>query len=231
MREVSVMFNLDHPHVLKFVNWYMCRLSFSCSFFFLLSYDLQHSMLYFTIYIYFLLVLCVFSNKCLIKATINMWIDDDIYDYDVQRVNVHRYETSRHVWVILEYCTGGDLVNIIRQDLKLPEHPISLFAHSILLGQSPFYSLSLSLYLSVFVFVLLFQYIYEYSLLLSLALSRALSVCLGLQHVHANGFIHGSLKPSNLLINEYGMIKLSGFGLSTAVPTEEHEAGQSVRRG
>ena len=72
MREVSVMFNLDHPHVLKFVNWYMCRLSFSCSFFFLLSYDLQHSMLYFTIYIYFLLVLCVFSNKCLIKATINM---------------------------------------------------------------------------------------------------------------------------------------------------------------
>ena len=36
----------------------------------------------------------------------------------------------------------------------------------------------------------------------------------GLQYLHENGIIFGDLKPSNVLLNEYGNLKLSDFGNS-----------------
>jgi serine/threonine protein kinase len=49
-----------------------------------------------------------------------------------------------------------------------------------------------------------------------LIVTRALE---GLAHAHANGFVHGDVKPSNLLVGTYGKkrrAKLADFGLRTA---------------
>lgn len=59
----------------------------------------------------------------------------------------------------------------------------------------------------------------------------------GLQQTHACGYLHGDLRPSNVLIDEYGILKLSGFGLARAVSSEEEEeeerggCGASAREG
>jgi serine/threonine-protein kinase ULK4 len=36
----------------------------------------------------------------------------------------------------------------------------------------------------------------------------------GLSYLHSNGIIFSDLKPSNILINEYNILKLCDFGLS-----------------
>jgi len=38
-----------------------------------------------------------------------------------------------------------------------------------------------------------------------------------LVYLHSNGIIFGDLKPSNILVNEYGTLKLSDFGLSKRI--------------
>ncbi|XP_007035458.2 PREDICTED: serine/threonine-protein kinase RUNKEL [Theobroma cacao] len=38
------------------------------------------------------------------------------------------YETSAHLWLVLEYCTGGDLMTLLRQDGQLPEDSIHFLA-------------------------------------------------------------------------------------------------------
>ncbi len=63
--QVSIMYALDHPNVLKFINW---------------------------------------------------------------------YETNHHIWLILEYCTGGDLLKLIRTDQRLPEPAVAQLARDILVG-------------------------------------------------------------------------------------------------
>ena len=73
------------------------------------------------------------------------------------------------MWLILEYCVGGDLMALLKQDLALPEASIHDFARD---------------------------------------------AAVALQYVHAHGVVHCDLKPSNLLLDENGRIKLGGFGLS-----------------
>lgn len=34
------------------------------------------------------------------------------------------YETSAHLWLVLEYCVGGDLMTLLQQDGKLPEDSV-----------------------------------------------------------------------------------------------------------
>ncbi|XP_047307666.1 serine/threonine-protein kinase RUNKEL-like [Impatiens glandulifera] len=38
------------------------------------------------------------------------------------------YETSAHLWLVLEYCVGGDLMSLLKQDKQLPEDSIHIFA-------------------------------------------------------------------------------------------------------
>ncbi len=80
-----------------------------------------------------------------------------------------RYETTNHLWLILEYCVGGDLVSLLRQDSKLPESSVHDFGRDLVVA---------------------------------------------LQYLHTNSIIYCDLKPSNILMDENGRLKLGGFGLS-----------------
>ncbi|CAN0418115.1 unnamed protein product, partial [Ectocarpus sp. 12 AP-2014] len=91
------------------------------------------------------------------------------------------YETRNNVWLILEFCTGGDLLTLIKQDHQEPESAVRLFGVDLLAG---------------------------------------------LQQTHACGYLHGDLRPSNVLIDEYGILKLSGFGLARGVSWEDEEKGE-----
>ncbi|KAH9098186.1 hypothetical protein LEN26_016623 [Aphanomyces euteiches] len=86
------------------------------------------------------------------------------------------YESSNHIWIIFEFCIGGDLLNLITLDKSLPESSIKNFGHDLVRG---------------------------------------------LHYLHTNGIIYCDLKPANVLIDEYGCLKLSDFGLARKIPTEE----------
>jgi len=97
--------------------------------------------------------------------------------YALQHVNILKfinwYETSRHIWIIVEYCSGGTLLDILKQDNKLPEISIKIFTWQILNA---------------------------------------------LQYIHAKAFIYADLKPSNILLNEFGNVKIKNFHLTKTIP-------------
>ncbi|KAG6619989.1 ULK/ULK protein Kinase [Phytophthora cinnamomi] len=74
------------------------------------------------------------------------------------------YESSNHIWLILEYCMGGDLLNLITQDKQLPESAVKSFG---------------------------------------------IELVAGLQYLHANSILYCDLKPANVLIDEFGSLKIS----------------------
>ncbi|KAG5403393.1 hypothetical protein IGI04_009512 [Brassica rapa subsp. trilocularis] len=79
------------------------------------------------------------------------------------------YETSAHMWLVLEYCVGGDLRTLLQQDCKLPEDSVYGLAYDLVIA-------------------LLF--------------------------LHSKGITYCDLKPSNILLDENGHIKLCDFGLA-----------------
>ncbi|KAE8734157.1 1-deoxy-D-xylulose 5-phosphate synthase family protein [Hibiscus syriacus] len=79
------------------------------------------------------------------------------------------YETSAHLWLVLEFCTGGDLMTLLQQDGKLPEDSIHFLAYDLVKA---------------------------------------------LQYLHSKGIIYCDLKPSNILLDENGHIKLCDFALA-----------------
>lgn len=46
------------------------------------------------------------------------------------------YETRNHLWIIFEYCPGGDLYTIIDTDKKLPENSVRKFGYELIEGLS-----------------------------------------------------------------------------------------------
>ena len=79
------------------------------------------------------------------------------------------YETTNHLWLILEYCVGGDLMSLLRQDVRLPESSVHDFGRDMVVA---------------------------------------------LQYLHASSVVYCDIKPSNVLLDENGRLKLGGFGLS-----------------
>lgn len=53
------------------------------------------------------------------------------------------YETRNHCWIIIEYCSGGDLYSLIEKDVKLPENTIKKLAYELLEGLSYLHSLGI----------------------------------------------------------------------------------------
>lgn len=78
-----------------------------------------------------------------------------------------RYETHNHLWLILEYCVGGDLKSLLQQDLCLPVESVHDLGRDLIAAT---------------------------------------------QHLHSKGIIHCDLKPTNVLLDENGVIRLGGFG-------------------
>lgn len=50
------------------------------------------------------------------------------------------YETRNNLWLILEYCTGGDLESLLKQDGYLPETSVRIFGLDILAGLKVWFS-------------------------------------------------------------------------------------------
>ena len=46
------------------------------------------------------------------------------------------YETRNHLWIIFEYCPGGDLLKLLEDDKRLPEQTIRKFAYELVEGLS-----------------------------------------------------------------------------------------------
>ncbi|XP_074642606.1 serine/threonine-protein kinase ULK4-like [Tubulanus polymorphus] len=53
------------------------------------------------------------------------------------------YETSNHLWLVVELCTGGSLETLIVQDSHLPESAIQKFGHDIVTGLHHIHSLGM----------------------------------------------------------------------------------------
>lgn len=96
--------------------------------------------------------------------------------HELQHKNVLKfynwYETRNHLWIIFEYCAGGDLYGLIETDKKLPEDSVRKMAFELVEG---------------------------------------------LSYMHSNGIIYSDLKPSNILLNEFGVLKFCDFGLSKKI--------------
>lgn len=58
--------------------------------------------------------------------------------HELQHDNVVRfaewYETSNHLWLVVELCTGGSLGTLLRQDGRLPESCVRQFATDLVAG-------------------------------------------------------------------------------------------------
>ncbi|KAE9044838.1 hypothetical protein PR002_g2567 [Phytophthora rubi] len=96
------------------------------------------------------------------------------------------YESSNHIWLILEYCMGGDLLNLITQDKQLPETAVKSFG---------------------------------------------IELVAGLQYLHANSILYCDLKPANVLIDEFGSLKLADFGLARRIPGSDTAATRPLAPG
>ncbi|KAJ4797579.1 Serine/threonine-protein kinase [Rhynchospora pubera] len=94
------------------------------------------------------------------------------------------YETSAHLWLILEYCVGGDLRTLLDKDERMPESSI----HDL-----------------------------------------ALDLVLALQYLHSKGIVYCDLKPSNILMDEYGHMKLCDFGLAQRLSDTDKISPVSMR--
>ena len=94
------------------------------------------------------------------------------------------YETRNNLWLIVEYCTGGDLASLLQQDHHLPEESIRIFGLDLLSG---------------------------------------------LKYLHQLGVLHCDLQPRNILIDEYGILKISDFKYARKIPKSlQNDDGNST---
>ena len=96
------------------------------------------------------------------------------------------YETQNHLWLILEYCVGGDLLALLRQDEALPPKSVAAFGRDL---------------------------------------------AVALRVLHKSGTLHCDLKPSNVLVDENGRLKLCGFGLAKKTADAAKDGPEGVSGG
>ncbi|XP_074431353.1 serine/threonine-protein kinase ULK4 isoform X4 [Larus michahellis] len=80
----------------------------------------------------FVAVLC--TDKCK-RAEITNWVR---LTHEIRHKNIvtfHEwYETSNHLWLVVELCTGGSLESVIAQDEHLPEDVVREFGVDLITG-------------------------------------------------------------------------------------------------
>ncbi|NXE19486.1 ULK4 kinase, partial [Ardeotis kori] len=80
----------------------------------------------------FVAVLC--TDKCK-RAEIANWVR---LTHEIRHKNIvtfHEwYETSNHLWLVLELCSGGSLESVIAQDEHLPEDVVREFGVDVVTG-------------------------------------------------------------------------------------------------
>ncbi|NXF97715.1 ULK4 kinase, partial [Eubucco bourcierii] len=80
----------------------------------------------------FLAILCI--NKCK-RAEIANWVR---LTQEIKHKNIVKfhdwYETSNHLWLVMELCTGGSLESVIAQDVHLPEDVVRKFGVDLVNG-------------------------------------------------------------------------------------------------
>lgn len=104
------------------------------------------------------------------------------------------YETRNNLWLILEYCTGGNLENLLLQDQHLPETSVKIFAFDVMAG-----------------------------LKVHIASKHVVApkiVVLHLKYLHSLGILHCDIRPKNLLIDEYGIVKFANFEFARKIPKQ-----------
>ncbi|XP_075442811.1 serine/threonine-protein kinase ULK4 isoform X3 [Ascaphus truei] len=80
----------------------------------------------------FVAILCVDKSK---RAEITNWVRLTHTTRHKNVVTFHEwYETSNHLWLVVELCTGGSLETVIAQDEYLPEETVRSFAIDIVSG-------------------------------------------------------------------------------------------------
>lgn len=102
------------------------------------------------------------------------------------------FETGNHIWLILEYCTGGNLMELLAQ---------ATLAFFFLFG----------------VLSDIWHLVQDLLLPESSVHDFGLEIVRGLQYLHSNGIIYGNLKPGTVLIDGEGLLKLSDFSLACRV--------------
>ncbi|NXL32762.1 ULK4 kinase, partial [Glaucidium brasilianum] len=80
----------------------------------------------------FVAVLCTDKSK---RAEITNWVRLTHAIRHKNIVTFHEwYETSNHLWLVVELCTGGSLESVIAQDEYLPEDVVREFGVDIITG-------------------------------------------------------------------------------------------------
>lgn len=82
------------------------------------------------------------------------------------------FQDNEHLYLVMEYIPGGDLMSLLIKLKIFPENLANFFLAEIVLA---------------------------------------------IESVHKMGFIHRDIKPDNILIDQYGHIKLTDFGLCTGL--------------
>lgn len=67
--------------------------------------------------------------------------------HDIANQNVVKfyewYETSNHLWLVVELCTGGSLETLVAQDKHLPESSVRTFGIDLVTGLHYIHSLGI----------------------------------------------------------------------------------------
>ena len=119
--QVRAMTALQHDNVLRFYSWYV-RFMLPSRRFTLRGEEVRKRM--------------VSRPKCLCPTMIatDKPLQRELSQLSKSLVCTSRCETRNHLWLVLEYCVGGDLLTLLKQEPALSEDSTRGFAQDLALA-------------------------------------------------------------------------------------------------